>query len=74
MVDVGLDFKAPRRADRKQWEKARQLVVAGVRFHSCGCNGPGPRPATLREVPAFLEARRLQTEAAVLLEQFKARA
>lgn len=54
MVDLGLDFKAPRQRDREQWEKVELLYRHGYTFHSCGCSGPGPRPNRLKEVPVFL--------------------
>lgn len=49
MVDMGRDFKAPRKEASNQWTKLRILVAQGVRFDSCGCDGPGPRPKTLGE-------------------------
>ena len=49
MVDLGRDFAAPRRLDSAQWRKITLLVAAGVRFDSCGCDGPGPRPRSLGE-------------------------
>lgn len=52
MVDLGHDFAAPRKEAADQWEKIRILVSAGLRFDSCGCDGPGPRPHTLGEARA----------------------
>jgi hypothetical protein len=54
MKNMGLDFKAPKQLDIKQWQKVELLYKHGYAFHSCGCEGPGPRPATLREVDSFL--------------------
>jgi hypothetical protein len=54
MANLGLDFKAPRQTDVKQWRKVQRLFAAGYDFHSCGCCGPGPRPATLHEVGPFI--------------------
>jgi hypothetical protein len=56
MADLGLDFRAPRQNDRKQWRKVELLYQRGVAFHNCGC-GAGPRPTTLRQVRPFLSAR-----------------
>lgn len=55
---VGLDFKAPRKSEIKQWLKIEKLVRAGIRFAPTGwqMDGPGPRPATLGEVDEFLRA------------------
>lgn len=69
MVELGRDFHAPRRADRRQWRKVAMLVRAGVRavdplrrggplFDSCGCTGPGPRPAGLADAKTLLRQRR----------------
>jgi hypothetical protein len=54
MSNMGLDFKAPRQRDKRQWKKVRILFERGYTYHSCGCGGPGYRPRTLAEVPAFL--------------------
>jgi hypothetical protein len=63
MTNMGKDFKAPRQADVKQWQKVQELHASGYSFASCGCVGPGPRPATLREVKPFLaEQKRLKAE------------
>lgn len=51
---MGLDFKAPLVDDEKQWLKVRILADHGIRYASCGCGGPGPRPEHLRDVEAFL--------------------
>jgi len=51
---MGLDFKAPRQTDLKQWRKVEILFTHGFSYHSCGCCGPGLRPKELREVDAFL--------------------
>lgn len=49
MTEMGRDFAAPRKASAAQWRKLEILIAEGVRFDSCGCSGPGPRPATLGE-------------------------
>ena len=65
MHNMGFDFKAPRQTDIKQWRKVELLHAHGYAYHSCGCSGPGYRPKTLKEVPAFLaeEAERRQQHA-----------
>jgi len=55
MHDMGLDFKAPKQTDVEQWKKVEALHGHGYTYHSCGCNGPGPRPSSLKDVPAFLK-------------------
>lgn len=52
---MGRDFKAPRRRNIRQWRKVKKLYRNGVRFSSCGCNGPGYRPKFLTQVDDFLE-------------------
>jgi hypothetical protein len=65
MVNLGLDFKAPRQGDREQWKALAALYAHGYTFHSCGCAGPGPRPQRLREVEPFVrEQERLRAEEA----------
>jgi hypothetical protein len=73
MHHIGHDFQAPKRSKVAQWEKVRQLVLAGFKFHSCGCGGPGERPRHLREVPEFLQQNRSLDEGQRLLETFSHR-
>lgn len=47
LVDLGQDFKTPKKLNKKQWRKVELLYDQGITFHSCGCDGPGERPATL---------------------------
>ncbi|MEO8609923.1 MAG: hypothetical protein ABI690_18665 [Chloroflexota bacterium] len=73
MISMGLDFKAPKRGDVKQWKKVEILYQNGINFHSCGCNGPGYRPRRLDEVEHFLatsgEINRRKSEGEKLLEK-----
>jgi hypothetical protein len=55
MHNMGLDFKAPKQTDVEQWKKVEVLFDHGYAYGSCGCNGPGERPARLKDVPAFLQ-------------------
>jgi len=66
MRNMGLDFKAPPQDDVRQWMKVEILFRRGFAFHSRGC-GPGARPATLRDVEAFLAENRLISEGERLL-------
>lgn len=76
MHNMGLDFHAPRQSDVKQWRKVAVLHAHGINFSSCGCGGPGERPATLRDVPAFLEKRILEQQASerARIRQLKSKA
>jgi DNA-directed RNA polymerase subunit RPC12/RpoP len=73
MHSMGLDFQAPPRRNTRQWEKVRILFAHGYAYHSCGCGGPGDRPRTLGEVPAFLARRRPRSEGEALLWRISAR-
>src|SRR4029079_12169001 len=43
MVDMGLEFKAPRKSNEEAWEIMRALSENGFTFHSCGfCVGFRP--------------------------------
>lgn len=57
-IDMGKDFKAPRRDDERQWRKLALLVERGLLFRSCGCDGPGPRPGTLSDAKSLFGLRR----------------
>ncbi|REK77040.1 hypothetical protein DX130_08535 [Paenibacillus paeoniae] len=54
MVNMGHDFKAPKQIDKNQWRKVKLLYDHGIAYHSCGCDGPGYRPTSMREVQDFL--------------------
>ena len=71
MTMMGTAFRAPKQSNIKQWEKARLLIEAGFRFNKDG----GPKPRTLKDVPAFLEAHRLERRSPGerLLDDLKAR-
>src|SRR5690349_17361340 len=57
MHDMGLNFKAPRQHDVRQWRKVEILHQHGFTWHDCGCGGGGPSVARLSEVKPFLEQR-----------------
>jgi hypothetical protein len=71
MTMMGTAFRAPKQSNLKQWEKARLLIEAGFRFNK----DAGPKPRTLKDVPAFLEAHRLakRSPGERLLDDLKAR-
>lgn len=62
MHAMGLDFKPPAKRNIKQWRKVEVLYRNGFAYGSCGCNGPGYRPARLNQVEAFLEAPHWEME------------
>jgi hypothetical protein len=55
MVDMGLDFKAPRRTQVREWKRVHLIHQAGCRYHSCGCGGAGSLPSTLRDAKKLLK-------------------
>ena len=59
MADMGLDFRAPAKTDRKAWEHLRTLYTVGITFHSCGCGGIGYVPATPEAMEVYLVARQV---------------
>lgn len=59
MRDMGHDFKAPKQDDFKQWLKVQILYNNGFTYHSCGCDGPGYRPAKLSEVQDFIKVHKV---------------
>jgi hypothetical protein len=71
MTFAGRAFRTPKQTDLKQWQKVRLLMEAGFRFYQNG----GPKPAKLREVPAFLKAHLLagRSRGARLLDDLLAR-
>jgi len=73
MASMGLDFQVPPQKDTRQWEKVRILFAHGFAYHSCGCGGPGYRPRTLAEVPAFLASRPARSQGEALLRRISAR-
>jgi DNA-directed RNA polymerase subunit RPC12/RpoP len=73
MNSMGMDFQAPPRNDERQWEKVRILFAHGFAYHSCGCGGPGCRPRTLAEVPAFLASQPARSPGEGLLRRISAR-
>lgn len=69
MPALGLDFKAPAQRNVRQWRKVARLFEVGIIFSSCGCSGPGSRPATLGEVDFFLAERSQPDLAPALTER-----
>jgi hypothetical protein len=70
---MGLDFRPPKQRDTHQWQKVEQLYLHGYTYHSCGCGGPGYRPRTLSEVPAFLSRQPPRSEGESLLRRIFSR-
>lgn len=44
MADLGLDFKAPKKDNIKEWKIIKGLFKSGKTFYSCGCDGIGYIP------------------------------
>ncbi len=44
MVNMGLDFRAPKKKDTKAWEIFESMYEVGHNFHTCGCDAFGYVP------------------------------
>jgi hypothetical protein len=73
MADMGHDFKAPTQGNVAQWKKVQLLFEAGFTFHSCGCCGPGYRPAELKEVEDFIFSQKRFSEGELMLKEIMRR-
>ena len=58
MVEMGRNFRAPKRDDLEQWKKVEALVRAGFSFHSVNSYRTGRYPERLSEVDSFVEKAR----------------
>lgn len=58
MVDVGRDYRVPKKGNKNKWKVLEALVDKGFGFHTCGCGGDlGFIPRT------FAETKRTYTKA-----------
>lgn len=71
MIDMGLDFKAPKKTDANAWEILKALVDHGFTFHSCGCYVGFTPPKTLREVPQWIEEHRRKSDGEKMLDKIE---
>ncbi len=71
MIDMGLDFKAPPKADIEAWEVLSNLAQNGFTFFNCGCGVDFVPPKTLREVPQWLTRHKSKTKGEKLLEKIE---
>lgn len=68
MEKMGRDFKVPAKSDIKQWAKVELLSKHGFRFWSCGCDGPGYAPGTLKDAKILI-ARKQKSPGEELLNK-----
>lgn len=54
MVDLGREFKSPKKTDVKEWEIIKGFYIIGKHFQTCGCNGPGYIPKNRKDYEAHL--------------------
>lgn len=73
MADMGLDFKPPKQRDVEHWAVVEFLFRRGFAYHSCGCGGPGFRPARWADVPTFLETHHRRSAGELLAQRFARR-
>lgn len=69
MIDMGLDFKAPRKTDVTAWQILELLAQNGFTFHNCGCGVGFTPPRTIREVPQWIEDHRRKSKGEKLLDR-----
>ncbi|MFK7934427.1 MAG: hypothetical protein AB8G22_13020 [Saprospiraceae bacterium] len=58
MIDLGLDFKAPKKNKIKEWEIVRGMYRVGVNFQTCGCSGIGYVPKKEKDYIDYLKCRK----------------
>jgi DNA-directed RNA polymerase subunit RPC12/RpoP len=68
MHDMGINFKAPRQSDVKQWHKVERLHRAGFRFSGYTFFGKRP-PCRLNQVEDYIEDHRPKAKGEQLLDQ-----
>ncbi len=62
MAHVGLDLRVPKRHKVKEWKILEGLYKSGRSFSSCGCNGIGSFPKTMRNYKAELLRTKARNE------------
>ena len=74
MVNMGLDFRAPKKDEREAWQILEALYAQGYTFGNCGCGSGYSPPDRLRDVPKWLAARQRGSVGNMLLNRFRAKA
>lgn len=69
MADLGLDFKAPKKNDIKEWKIIEGLLRVGKCFYSCGCSGIGYIPKKQKDYESYLEAMLQEYESSLAYYQ-----
>ncbi len=64
--NMGLNFKAPKNNDLKQWRKVELLHRNGFTWHDCGCGGTGPHAKTLRDAEQLIRVKDEQKRAHII--------
>jgi len=54
MINMGKNFKTPKRGSKQQWRKVALFASAGIRFHSTGGSGLPAQP-----VKSLAQAKRV---------------
>lgn len=55
MANMGMDFRAPKKSDVKDWRRIEGTFVLGHIYRTCGCYGPGFVPSNQIEYREYLE-------------------
>lgn len=69
MIDMGLDFKSPRKTDLEAWKILELLAKNGFTFNGCGCFVGFKPPRSLQEVPHWLELHRQKSKGEKVLDK-----
>ena len=69
MANLGLDFKAPKKSQIKEWRIVESLFRIGKSFSSCGCNGIGYVPQNNIDYKLYLEKIKKDYEESILFNQ-----
>lgn len=55
IYEMGRNFKAPKKTDKKQWKKVKLLYSAGFRFFGSGMHDGPKLPEKLSDIERFIE-------------------
>jgi hypothetical protein len=60
MANLGRDLRLPPKSKNEQWKAIKYLYDHQYNIYSCGCNGIGFVPHTLKEAMQLIEESKLQ--------------
>ena len=60
MANVGMDFKAPKKSNVKEWKILEGMYEIGAIYQTCGCQAFGYVPSSKSEYKKYLNLRLLE--------------